>query len=109
MTRPFGLLGDDVLYVKRGSRYKAVKEHRGFPADGVWLVQDGSQRCMIRLGEIKDHSPLAMDYLVHADELCSELLRAQEKGGLSLNDISLIACNFFAKKADEKREGNSDD
>ena len=41
------------LYIKEGRRYKKIGTRwEGFPADGVWLVWDGTQNCLIKLEDI---------------------------------------------------------
>ncbi len=43
----------EVYKKKPNGRYEAIGwEWTGFPADGIWLVQDGTQNCLIRLGDV---------------------------------------------------------
>jgi hypothetical protein len=49
------------LYNKVGRRYVPFGQAwHGFPANGVWLVEDGRQSLIMRVGDVPDPMPLAM-------------------------------------------------
>ena len=57
----------DKVYKKVGRRYKEIGwEWTGFPCDGVWLVRDGSQSCMIRLGDVPEPSVKYRDIAIES-------------------------------------------
>ncbi len=52
------------VYKKVGRRYQEMGvEFEGFPCSGFWMVQDGSQNCILRLGDIDKVSVHALPYL----------------------------------------------
>jgi hypothetical protein len=49
-----------MLYNKVGRRYVPFgREWKGFPANGVWLVEDGRQALIMKVGDLPDPMPLA--------------------------------------------------
>jgi len=41
------------VYVKEGGRYRKIGTRwEGFPVDGIWLVWDGTQNCLVKLEDI---------------------------------------------------------
>jgi hypothetical protein len=89
------------LYLKIGSRYKPVKEFQGFPADGVWLVYDGSQSCMIRLSDFPSVPKFALDYLALSDEITRLLREKWSSEPLSTKDIVMFVLNEVARRVEE--------
>lgn len=91
------------VYEKRGRRYVPIGYgFTGFPADGIWLVQDGtsSMRCLIGS---KERVPMfALNYRIHADELCSYINKRFDGKPRSRMDEAVAACDFFAELAQEK-------
>ena len=86
------------VYEKRGRRYvKLGYQFAGFPADGIWLVQNGrnSQSCLIGL---KESVPVyALNYRLHEQELC-QLLQDYDKRHMSYMDKARGICDFIAGK-----------
>jgi len=75
-------------------------EFTGFPSNGLWLVEDGKQNCIIPMGK-KTLKPdkVLLSYMVFQDELQDYISTAWSDTSLSVRDISKIACEFFALKA----------
>jgi hypothetical protein len=73
----------------------------GFPADGIWLVQDGKRNMTCLIG-LKEKVPIfALNYRQHQQGIVDSI-QAREKEvnhGLSLYDISRLACDYFAQVA----------
>jgi len=77
-------------------------EFTGFPSNGLWLVEDGKQNCIIPMGEKTEFPDLILiDYLCFQEELMHKMQEEWNNKALSVSDISKLACNFFAKKAKE--------
>jgi hypothetical protein len=95
---------NDEVYKKVGGRYKPMgHEWRGFPMDGIWLVQDGKCSMSCLIGS-KERVPMfALHYRVHEQELCKRLQERMNKP-LSLIDEARLCCDFFAEIA-EKQAG----
>ena len=89
------------VYEKIGRKYiKLGYQFTGFPADGIWYVQNGRQSmsCLIGSGErVPVH---ALKYRMYEKELC-DLLMAPENRNKSFMDLSGLCCDFFAGKAGE--------
>ena len=81
----------------------------GFPANGIWIVQDGRKNCIYPFMDVSEKpSPTLISYMQFTEEL-SNLISKQwtKKGSLSVNEISSIACEFFAIKAGGIKIDNS--
>ena len=75
-------------------------EFTGFPSNGLWLVENGKQNCLIPMGDKPEFPDLVkMEYLMLREELTQHLTTNWEEKALSTVDIATIACNFFAEKA----------
>ncbi len=89
------------FYTKIGKKYVEVGyEFTGFPSNGTWLVKDGKQNCIIPVEGIPEMpSPSLVSYLQFREELQETISKALHENALSANDLSKIACDFFAIKA----------
>jgi hypothetical protein len=77
-------------------------DFEGFPADGIWLVQDGRSSMSCLIGA-KERVPMfALNYRIYADELCSYINKRFKGKPRSRMDEATAACDFFAEKAEEK-------
>lgn len=92
------------LYKKIGRKYvECGYEFSGFPADGIWLVQDGRRNCLIRLCDIKDLPKItALPYLAMTDDALKEVSQKVQGKSVSLHDIVKEVALFFAENADKK-------
>lgn len=71
-------MSNDTLYRKVGRRYvPAGVEFTGWPANGVWLVEDGRQGRIAKLGEVPEPAPLAAVER-HRDRITDAVRRAVE-------------------------------
>lgn len=88
------------VYEKVGKRYKKIGyQFTGFPADGVWLVSDGRQSLIMRVGDLPDPMPLA-SIQRHEDAATmaiSELFKDKNKGW-SISDIWNAICMAIARE-----------
>ena len=94
MSNQFYQLNKDGNYVAVGY------EFTGFPSNGLWLVEDGKQNCIIQMGEKPSKpNPSLISYMIYQDELQQYITKKWEDKSLSVRDISQMACEFFALKA----------
>lgn len=88
------------VYEKIGKRYKKLGyQFTGFPANGVWLVADGRQSLIMRVGDLPDPMPLA-SIQRHEDAATTaimELFKDKSKG-LSISEIWSAICMAIAKE-----------
>lgn len=82
------------LYRKVGKRYVPVgEEFTGFPADGVWYVQNGmrSMTHLMKIGDLLDPRPLA-ELERYRPDACKALAQAmaKENRGISVDEIVSI-------------------
>jgi hypothetical protein len=85
-------------YIKKGRRYIPVEPFYGFPTNGVWLVQDGSQGVFMRVGDVPDPMPLAA-MKRHEDTACRAIAEERDKpGGASASDLWEAACMAIQKE-----------
>lgn len=93
----------DGIYERRNGKYRYLgHQWSGFPADGIWLVQDGQKAMSCLIGSKEKVPMFALNYRIHEHELCKVIQNSMKKGGLSLIDEARLCCDFFAKKAEEK-------
>jgi hypothetical protein len=91
-----------------GTFSKAGYEFTGFPANGIWLVKDGSQNCIYPVkGVPETPTPTLISYMQFQDELQKHISEKWENKALSVRDISEIACEFFAVKAGAMKIGET--
>ena len=91
------------VYEKRGRRYVPIGYgFTGFPADGIWLVQDGRSNMTCLIGAKERVPMLALNYRMHTEGLCRRLMM-DCKDGASWNDIARKACDYFAELAEGRK------
>ena len=86
------------VYTKNLSgRYKEMGyEWAGFPANGIWLVKDGSSNCLIKLSDITEPMPpKTLDYLLLAEQFITEMNPLPR----SIADTAKEFALYLAKKA----------
>lgn len=89
-----------ILYKKTGRKYvEAGVEFTGFPADGIWLVQDGRHSMTCLIGEKERVPVMALNYRQYVNDLCELIQSAKKEKPLSLFDEMILICDFFAEKA----------
>ena len=77
------------FYEKRGRKYYPIgQEFTGFPANGVWYVEDGRQNLFMKVGDLPDPMPLAAlePYREQVAKALCEHFQANP-GPISANDI----------------------
>lgn len=95
-------------YQKKGNKYvPAGHEFTGWPANGIWIVEDAKQSLMRKLKDPSETPDvLLVDYLTHQEQLTNHFLdcidKSPEKRGLSLRDMAEEACVYFAEMAMKK-------
>ena len=92
---------ENEVYKKVGRRYIPMGYMwEGFPADGIWLVQNGRQNMVCLIG-LKEDVPIhAMAYRKYEQELCKYLMEKCDH--ISWMDVARLCCDFFARKVDTK-------
>lgn len=91
------------FYKKVGRKYELVGyEFTGFPANGIWLVQDGSRNCVKQMRDLSDPEQFPVSCMKYQSELATFFSDELDKNrGLSINDLASLACEFFSKKSAE--------
>ena len=90
-----------VFYEKIGRKYQEVGyEFSGWPANGIWVVEDGKRNCIYQFGDVPEKpTPSLASYMQFQDELMKTIVKEWDTRALNARDISEIACKFFALKA----------
>jgi hypothetical protein len=95
-----------MLYRKVGRRYEPVGEDfTGFPADGVWYVQNDTRRMthIMKIGDLPDPRPL-VELEQYRDAACTALTQAaQKRQSLSFNDLVTIIFQAVAAASQGNR------
>ncbi len=102
---------DTEIFIKKGRRYKSIgHEFTGFPVDGIWLVQDGSQNCIVRLCDVPTTPHRYPELAMHENDCMVYLMeRAKEKGTYSILGLAQWAAEFYAVKLGEEKEESAAD
>lgn len=90
------------FYVKneKGEFELFAHEFAGWPANGIWLVEDGKYNCIRQIKDVPEMpTPSLISYLKFKSELEDVISKNWKSTPLSVSDISAIACEFFALKA----------
>ena len=96
---------DAVYHRTPSGRYQEIGySWRGFPADGIWLVQDGKSNMTCLIGLKEDVPILALNYRIHAEDLCSYIHKRFNGRARSRMDEAQAACDYFASEAAKKIE-----
>lgn len=100
------MLGSREVFVKNGKRYKSIgEEFEGFPEDGVWLVQDGSQNCIVRLCDVPGMEKRYPELAMHETACMTYLMeKAAKAGTYSILGLAQWAAEFYAQKLGEEHE-----
>jgi len=86
------------VYVKVGRRYKKLGwEFTGFPADGVWLVHDGHNSLIMKVGDLPDPMPLAQ-LQRHKDTALKAIMDRANEGPYSWSELWDTAMMAIAKE-----------
>ena len=98
-------MGD--VYRKVGSRYKKIgMDWAGWPADGIWLVKDGSSSCILRLGDIDRTMPVELlDTLSNAEEISQRVYKLLHECW-SFNDVVKTTLAVAAEMIHEQNKSN---
>ena len=92
------------VYEKRGRRYIPLGyQFTGFPADGIWLVQDGRKSMTCLIGAKEAVPMLALNYRIHKDGLCRRLMMDFKDKPHSWDNIAVKACDYFAELVEGKK------
>lgn len=91
--------GEEV-YQKVGRRYIPMGyKWRGFPMDGIWLVQNGKSNMACLIGLKEDVPIFALNYRVHEQDLCKRIQDAYKAGRMSIADEARLCCTYFSELA----------
>ena len=93
----------NTLYRKKGRRYYPVGyEFSGFPCNGIWLVKDGRNTCMLLLDEIDRPCPVdRLNYRILAERFLNEELKAPASIASALSQFAdYLADHAEAVKGD---------
>jgi len=97
----------DKLYKKVGNRYKEVgHEFKGFPCNGIWLVADGRQSCIIQLSEFDTLPMKSLIFRINHADKCTDYIAQKAKQASqysSIQDVANWACDYFSETALEQQ------
>lgn len=94
------------VYIKEGRRYKPIgHEFTGFPMDGIWLVQDGSQSCIVRLCDVPKMEKRFPELAMFESDCATYIMeKAKEEGTYSILGVARWAAEFYASKLGKESE-----
>jgi hypothetical protein len=92
------------VFKKVGRKYVSMGwEFTGFPSNGIWLVKDGSQNCMVRLDDISTTPNFYIDFAKFENEHSEYLMnKATEAKQYSFVDLTRWSSEFWAIKKEEE-------
>lgn len=97
----------DGIYERKCGKYKYLGYlWTGFPADGLWWVQNGQSNMSCLIGSKEKVPIFALNYRLHEEQICNLIRVMFSGGGVSMSDISRACCDYFAKLAEAKNAEN---
>ncbi len=102
-----GINSPDTLYRKSGSHYVEVGyEFTGFPAEGIWIVQNKThgrhETLILKIGDVPNLYPYA-NLMLDVDELGSLIADHRDAGPWCPNGMATEIMQWIAKKAEERK------
>jgi hypothetical protein len=100
---------NEVYRKKPNGRYECIgHEWTGFPANGIWLVKDGSHNCLIQLKDLCEKPKKYLELAEFQDE-CANYIRekADRNGGYSIYEVSQWAAEFYSEVLGHEHKFNS--
>ena len=96
----------EVYTKKANGRYESLgHQWSGFPADGVWLVKDGTQNCILHMKDIGTKPKRYIEMMEHQDDCSSYIMtKSKEQGQYSVSDLSKWAAEFYAELLEKREE-----
>lgn len=97
------------IYEKHGDRYHRLgrEYHPCFPANGVWLVEDGKEHLIMRVGDVPD--PISLAALCrYTDIAASAVVKRLGEGDWSPQELVEAMFKAIAKKEANDRLGISE-
>lgn len=83
-------MSGEAIYRKVGRRYVKIGiEFSGFPANGVWLVEDGRMSRIMKVGDLQDPMPL------------SKMQRGQPKACKALRELIESCVTYLPSYSDQ--------
>ena len=101
------MTGETEIFTKKeNGRYKHIgQEFTGFPVDGIWLVQDGTQNCIVRICDVPGMPRRYPELAMHESDCMVHVMnRAKEEGTYSILGLAKWAAEFYAHKLGEDNE-----
>lgn len=90
-----------------GEFVPAGYEFTGWPANGIWIVEQAKQNCIYQFqGDPIQPTPTLVSYMRYKDELMHAINHEWKNRALGARDIAEIACEFFAIKAGGMKIGD---
>ena len=77
-------------------------EFAGFPANGVWLVKDGSQNCIMRMDEIGKKPIPFIDVMKHKSDIMDEIAKVTSIPH-STNDIVDCVLEYISNQIEYEK------
>lgn len=91
------------IYKKEKDEYIYIgREWSGFPSNGVWLVEDGSQNLVEKLKDVPKMPKMLPNLSKFRNECAVYIVDNINGKSYSLNDCAVLASEFYAEKLSEK-------
>jgi len=88
---------ENKVYKKVNGKYEEVGfDWSGFPQDGVWLVKDGSNNCIMKMDDVGKKSLPFIDVMKHKNDVMEKIYKLTANGGYSNNDIVDTVLEYIA-------------
>ena len=93
----------DKVYKKVDGKFVEVGfEWAGFPMDGVWLVKDGSQNCIMKMDDIGKKPIPYINIMKHKEDIMEDVYKLTSKPH-STNDLVDCVLNYIAGEIEYER------
>jgi len=89
------------VYKKVNGRYEEMgMEWSGFPLNGVWLVKDGSQNCIMFMDEIGKRSFPFINSMKHFDSIIDRIM---DKNAMSISDAVKETLEYISENIEHEK------
>lgn len=95
------------FYIKEGRKYRpAGHEFKGFPANGFWVVLDGTSNCIYHIDKsVTSEVP----QLYHSRHIIAIMDKINKASSMSVWEAVRLTCEYFDNLPKERNNNGSKD
>jgi len=92
---------ENKVYKKVNGKYEEVGfDWSGFPQDGVWLVKDGSNNCIMKMDDVGKKPIPYIDVMKHFNDIINRIM---DKDSLSISDVVKETIEYLSERMEHEK------